>query len=143
MTRKGIFFFSIPIDHTFCPVWSFYTKRDFSMTANLRFSSFIAGDWRGLIRALVFGALPALAFISFFLMTAGEPDPQWSPYWRIRPLLVVPLAGMAGGVLWWMLTIWRARSGAIGIIARIMGVLGYLVAVWMGLVLGLVGTYWH
>lgn len=87
------------------------------------------------------GAALALAIILVFL-SGGNPNPEWPTYWRVRPLLVVPFAGAMGGLCWFLLDSLRARGGWQKIAAIFLGVVIYIIGLWMGMVLGLVGTYW-
>lgn len=94
---------------------------------------------------MLVGGVIALALISSFLYAAIEADtvdPAWSKFWMARPLIIVPLAGAAGGgFLYFMYS--RFQRGWAKVLATLFGLLGFLVAVWLGTVLGLVGTYWH
>lgn len=96
-----------------------------------------------LFKRILVGAGIALALISFFLFTAGEPNPQWGSFWRIRPLVIVPLAGAAGGVFSYLMEPMRRQGGWRMILAVLASILVYLIGLWMGIVLGLDGTYWN
>ncbi len=89
------------------------------------------------------GAGIAFILISIFLSTAGEPNPDLSKLWFIRPLLVVPLAGALGGVYYYFMDHLRYQGGWIKILAILISLLGYLVMLWLGTVLGLDGTMWN
>lgn len=88
------------------------------------------------------GALVALGVISLFVFGADNPNPGWPANWKIRPLMVTPLAGAAGGAFFYVLTRLRPASQAARILLLLFGVFGFLVALWVGIVLGLDGTMW-
>ncbi len=46
-----------------------------------------------LVKRMLAGAGMGLLLISLFLLSAGEPNPEWGKQWIIRPLIIVPLAG--------------------------------------------------
>ena len=56
------------------------------------------------------GAGIAFVLICMFLFTADEPDPEWSKFWLIKPLLVVPVAGAMGGVYYYFMDHLRYRE---------------------------------
>lgn len=93
------------------------------------------------MRVLIGGGI-ALLLISFFLLTAGEPNPEWPNLWRVKPLIIVPLAGATGGLFFHLVnpnryTNWRK------ILAYVLCLVVYIIGLWMGTVLGLNGTYWN
>lgn len=91
------------------------------------------------------GGLIALAIISFFLydaLQAGTADPNWGKYWMVRPLVIVPLAGAAGGgFIYFMYS--RFQGGWAKILLTLLGIIGFIIALWLGTVIGLDGTYWN
>jgi hypothetical protein len=89
------------------------------------------------------GAVPALILIIAFLATAGEPDPEWGKFWRIQPLALVTFAGAMGGLCYYFLDHLRYQGGLKKVLAYILSFIIYLFSLWMGIVLGLNGTYWH
>lgn len=93
-------------------------------------------------RRMLFGALIGLALISAFLLTAGEPNPSWGKFWRIKPLMIVPFAGAMGGVFYHYMDYLRYYGDWRKFLGIILGLLGFTVILWLGTVLGLNGTYW-
>jgi hypothetical protein len=91
---------------------------------------------------MVVGAGIGLLLISFFLLSAGEPNPEWGRLWRIRPLIIVPLAGAMGGLCNYFIVHFHYQAGVNKTIAIILSVLVFIVGLWLGTVLGLDGTYW-
>ncbi|OUJ74063.1 potassium transporter KefB [Hymenobacter crusticola] len=88
------------------------------------------------------GAAIALVLIAVFLLNAGAPDPRWPKFWMIRPLLVVPAAGAVGGIFYYFMDYLRYQGGWKKAVAILASLLVYLVGLWVGTVLGLVGTMW-
>jgi hypothetical protein len=91
---------------------------------------------------MITGASIALALILLFLFGAEESDPSWSRYWILRPLVIVPLAGAAGGLFYdFMANL--ASAGWKKVLAIAVGSISFIIALWIGSVLGLAGYYWH
>ncbi|WP_026236468.1 hypothetical protein [Pontibacter roseus] len=93
------------------------------------------------MRMLV-GAGIGLVLISFFLLGAGEPEPEWSRYWMVKPLLVVPLAGAMGGLFYHLMDYLRYEGGWRRVLANVLSLLVLFLVLWLGIVLGLHGTMW-
>lgn len=97
---------------------------------------------RGLWRPVIVGGIIGSILVILFLSGADDPDPAWGPYWMVRPLVVVTLAGALGGFCYSLLGPLRYRGGLIGAFAYVFGILVFFIGLWLGLVLGLDGTYW-
>jgi H+/Cl- antiporter ClcA len=95
-----------------------------------------------LIKRTILGAAIALALIAFFLYSVKHPNPEWPKYWMIRPLLIVPIAGAAGGAISYLLNRMLYKTDGQKAIAIILGFIIYVIGLWMGAVLGLDGTLW-
>jgi ABC-type dipeptide/oligopeptide/nickel transport system permease subunit len=93
-------------------------------------------------KRMLVGAAIGLALISFFLISAGEPNPEWGKYWRIRPLILVPFAGAMGGLCNYILIRFHQQFGVHKAIAIILSLIIFIIGLWLGTVLGLDGTYW-
>jgi hypothetical protein len=87
------------------------------------------------------GAAIALIPITVFLLNA-RPDPDWSTLWMIRPLVIVPAAGAMGGLFYCIMSPLRGQGGWERIYVNILCLIVYVVGLWLGMVLGLDGTYW-
>lgn len=98
-------------------------------------------DRTSLIRAIAIGAGIALIAILFFVIGA-ESQPHWPEYWQIRPLIVTPLAGAFGGGLFHFANQQLQHAGLNKAVALILCAIGYLIVLWLGIVLGLDGTMW-
>ncbi|HEY1022965.1 MAG TPA: hypothetical protein VGE06_11665 [Flavisolibacter sp.] len=89
------------------------------------------------------GAGIALLLIAVFLYGAGEPNPEWPKLWFVKPLLIVPIAGAMGGVFYYFMDHLRYQGGWIRVLAVLLSLFGYVIALWLGTVLGLNGTMWN
>lgn len=94
------------------------------------------------VKHMVVGGLFGLALISLFLYSADESKPEWGDYWMIRPLLFVSVAGALGGGFWYLMNFLRHRQNWNTPVVLIISLFGYIVALWLGMVLGLDGTWW-
>lgn len=95
-----------------------------------------------LARRMLIGGGIALIVISAFIISAGKGDPAWPTFWMVRPLIITPLAGAIGGLCYHLLDHFRVQGGWQRIAVNIIGVLIYIIGLWMGIVLGLDGTLW-
>jgi hypothetical protein len=89
------------------------------------------------------GAGIALILIVIFLLQVREPNPAWGKLWMIKPLIIVPLAGAAGGVFYYFMDHLRYQGGWKKAVAIILSLIGYIFVLWIGTVLGLDGTLWN
>jgi hypothetical protein len=92
---------------------------------------------------MLLGALIGLILISAFLITAGEPKPEWSKFWRIRPLIIVPLACACGGAFSYFMHHITYPGGWKRVLGIILSAIIFIIGLWLGTVLGLAGTYWN
>ncbi len=98
-----------------------------------------------MIKPVLVGAAIALTLICVFLFAGNiTTQPEWGNYWKLKPLIIVPLAGAMGGLffhfmnnLLWLQVSWKK------ILAIIIGCVGYVFTIWIGTVLGLNGTLWN
>lgn len=95
-----------------------------------------------LTKRMLVGAWIGLLLISLFLITAGEPNPEWSKFWRIRPLIVVTFAGAMGGLCNYIIVRFYNQFGVNKIVAIVLSIIIFVFGLWVGTVLGLDGTYW-
>lgn len=94
-------------------------------------------------RRMAQGAAIALVLISIFLLGVHNPNPAWPRLWMVKPLLIVPCAGAMGGVFYYFMDHLRFQGGWKNVLATLLSVLGYIIALWLGTVLGLNGTLWN
>ena len=88
------------------------------------------------------GAVIALAVIIIFLLKADKPKPEWGKLWMIKSLVLVPLAGAMGGLFYYFMDYLRCKGGWKKVLAYLLSLLAFLIALWLGIVVGLDGTYW-
>jgi hypothetical protein len=100
-------------------------------------------DPASLRKLMLIGGGIALALTAFFLVTAGEPNPAWPKFWRVRPLIIVPLAGAMGGLCYYFMTQVFFKNGWRKTLAIILSLIVYIIGFWLGFVLGFDGTYWN
>jgi hypothetical protein len=98
--------------------------------------------WRSLSKRMLLGATIGFILISIFLLSAGEPNPEWGKLWMIRPLIIVPLAGAIGGGISYFLN-QRYPAGWKKALATLFSLIIYLIGLWLGTIVGLDGTYWN
>ncbi len=98
---------------------------------------------RQLFRRMLIGYAIGMIVILYFVLSANAPE-VWGKYWMIQPLIVTPLAGAAGGFCFHFLDFNYGRNGGSArIIAHILGVIIFIIGLWMGTILGLHGTMWN
>lgn len=94
-----------------------------------------------LLKAILIGAGVGL-IVTLFFITGAVTQPHWPELWKIRPLIITPLAGAFGGAFFYISKRFLRREGINNIVAFIIGFLGFGVALWLGVVLGLDGILW-
>lgn len=94
------------------------------------------------VKPILVGAGIALLVISFFVFSVDQPNPDWGKFWMIRPLIITPLAGAMGGGFYAFMH-YQSSRGFNRTLAVILGIVVYLIGLWLGVVLGLDGTMWN
>ncbi len=95
-----------------------------------------------LAKRMLIGAIIGLAIISIFIFNVPDPRPEWGALWRVRPLIITPLAGAICGACYHVINALLYQTSQRKILAVVLGVLVYIVGLWLGTVLGLDGTLW-
>lgn len=95
-----------------------------------------------LFKKMIWGGAIGLILITAFLLSAGEGNPAWPRFWMIRPLIIVPLAGAAGGGFFHFMGALMSQGGWKKVLAIVLSVLVYIFGLWIGTILGLDGTWW-
>ena len=98
---------------------------------------------RKLVKRVLIGAGIALVLILLLILSVDEPKPEWHRTWWIRPMVVTPLAGAGGGLFFHFMFELGKEGTWKKIIVTLIGIIGYVIALWMGTVLGLAGTLWN
>lgn len=91
---------------------------------------------------ILIGAGVGLTLIALFLFGTGKPNPEWGTLWMIKPLVMVPLAGAMGGLFYYFLAHLSSQGKLNKTVALIVSLAVYIIALWLGAVLGLNGTMW-
>ena len=95
-----------------------------------------------LVKRMVTGAAIGLVFISVYLAGVDNTDPEWPKYWMARPLIVVLIAGAIGGAFYDFMHLLRHQGGLKKLLGLILGLVGFIVILWLGSVYGLDGSLW-
>ena len=91
--------------------------------------------------------LPVLAGAGFGLIAisvfvfGGEPEPEWPKNWQVKPLILTPVISAIGGLFFAFME-YSSTRGLNRILALTIGVIGFFVIFWLGMILGLNGTMW-
>lgn len=93
-------------------------------------------------KRMFIGAAIAFALILSLLLSVDDPKPEWGKLWMLKPLLITPLAGAGGGAFFYYMTQIVKNNVWAKLIAVLVGLVGYVIAIWLGSVLGLNGTLW-
>ncbi|RYY34746.1 MAG: potassium transporter KefB [Sphingobacteriaceae bacterium] len=99
-------------------------------------------DTSSLKKCMLTGAGIAFIAISVFVIGAGQGEPAWGDYWMIKPLLLTPAIGALGGGFFHMVLTFFSNNRWNKAVAVILGVIGFIIIFWIGMVLGLNGTMW-
>ncbi len=95
------------------------------------------------IARMAIGALLGFALISLFIFPIKDPDPAWGSYWRVRPLIITPLVAAFGFLSFYLKEYILPKTDAGKIVVFLISTVAFLVALWMGIILGLDGTLWN
>lgn len=88
------------------------------------------------------GLFVGSVLVSLLVFSVDSPDPAWGENWKIKPLLVTPLVGGIAGLFYAFME-YLSKTGFNRTLALLLGMCGFLVILWMGLILGLDGTLWN
>jgi hypothetical protein len=95
-----------------------------------------------LVKPVLLGTGIALVVICFFIFGVDEPHPEWGTFWRLRPLIITPLAGAVGGAFYAFMD-YQASRGFNRTGAVVISIIVYCIGLWLGIILGLDGTMWN
>ncbi|MBC5772882.1 potassium transporter KefB [Pontibacter sp. KCTC 32443] len=94
-------------------------------------------------KRMLVGAWIGLLLICVFLIFVNEPNPEWGKLWWVRPLVIVPMAGAAGGFCNYFILYFASKIGVNKSFAILLSLLVFIIGFYLGFVLGLAGTMWH
>lgn len=98
---------------------------------------------KSLLKRMFLGALIGVIIISFFIFSVNEPDPNWGKYWIVRPLIIVPFVSAFGILSFYLKNILHFKNRWKILITIAISSLFFLIALWLGIILGLDGTLWN
>jgi hypothetical protein len=94
-------------------------------------------------KLMAIGGGIAFILIIIFLLPVPKAKPEWPALWMIKPLIVVPVAGAMAGIFYYFMDHLRFQGGWKKFLANIFSLIAYIIALWMGTILGLHGTLWN
>ncbi len=106
-------------------------------------SGYVPIQWGTYAKAMLIGAAIGLLAISIFVFGVDSPNPAWPNNWQVKPLLLTPFVAAMGGAFFAFLAPMRRQSGWVMALGYVMSIFGFVVALWMGIILGLNGTMWN
>ena len=95
-----------------------------------------------LFKRMLRGAGIGLVLISLLVLPV-QGRTEWGEYWKIRPLIVVPMAGAVGGFCYYLLDNISLERGWNPIWTNILSLLIFIFGMWIGTIAGLHGTMWN
>ena len=98
---------------------------------------------KALIKRMLLGATIGLILISLLVFSVKNADPNWGNLWFVRPLIIVPLAGALGSLSFYLKDFIQPRSMWKHVLVILLSTIAFLIALWVGIVLGLDGTLWN
>lgn len=108
---------------------SFYSEKSF--------------DKKALIIRMAIGGLFNLILVSVFIFMGPPGHAEWGKFWVVRPVCVMTLAGLTGGSIFYYMTHYLQPVRWKKAVAFFGSGLIYIIGLWMGMVLGFVGTWWN
>lgn len=95
------------------------------------------------MKHFLLGWLIGLVIISLFVFSVSDPDPTWGAYWRVRPLILTPLAAGFGMLSFYLKDLVQPKGRFMQVLVFAASLLGFVFCLWIGIVLGLDGTLWN
>jgi hypothetical protein len=96
-----------------------------------------------IIKTMLIGAAIGLALISLMVFSVDEPNPEWGKYWMIRPLIITPLVAAFGILSFYLKDFVRPESDLMRLVVILLSIIAFIIALWMGTIMGLDGTLWN
>jgi hypothetical protein len=92
---------------------------------------------------MLFGAFIGFIIISVFVFGVDNPNPNWPANWRIKPLIVTPLVAAFGALSFYLADVIGVKREWPKVVLFFISAILFLIALWLGTVLGLNGTMWN
>lgn len=96
----------------------------------------------GSAKPMLVGAIFGLLFLGQFVLRVDPNHPDWGNFWMIQPLVMGAIAGAGAGFFFYYMSLFRL-SGITKIMSLLLCLVIFVIAMWMGTVLGLHGTMWN
>lgn len=96
-----------------------------------------------ILKTMLLGAFIGFVVISFMVFGVDNPDPSWPSNWRIRPLIVTPLATAFGILSFYLSDVFGVKGDWPRVFLLLISIIFFLISLWLGTILGLAGTMWH
>ena len=96
-----------------------------------------------IIKRMLLGALVGFIVISMFVFGVKNPNPNWGQYWMLRPLIVVPIIASLSSLIFFSINIFGFPKAWRKILILVLSTIGFMIALWIGIILGLHGTLWN
>ncbi len=93
-------------------------------------------------KPILVGAIIGLILISLLVFGVERPKPEWGKFWKVRPLVVEPLAGALGGLFVYFMNYMGSNGSVNKTMASVLGIAVFIMLLWLGIVLALDGTMW-
>ncbi len=88
-------------------------------------------------KSILTGAVIGLIIISLFVFEIESPKPEWGRFWRVRPLIVEPLAGAVGGLFFYFMNYMGSKGAVNKTMAVVLSIVVFIMLLWLGIILGL------
>jgi len=96
-----------------------------------------------LVKHMLIGAGIGLAVIALFVLPVKHPRAEWGQFWMLKPFIITPLSGAAGGLVAYFMVHLRNVYAWNKTLTFLLTAIICTVGLWMGIVLGLNGTLWN
>lgn len=96
-----------------------------------------------LVTRMLIGGVIGFAVVSLLFYATKNPNSAWGKFWMIRPFIVLPLAGAIGGAVNYYIESFTNQGTWKRIFGVVLSLIIFVIGLWMGTVLGFVGTIWN
>src|SRR5690606_25685817 len=94
-----------------------------------------------LFKIMLLGSGVGLLIILFFI-TGAETEAHYPNHWKIRPIIITPISAAVGAGFAYVASKFLQQKGTNRLIAILLSIIPFIIAVHMGIVMGLGGTLW-
>lgn len=94
-------------------------------------------------KSVVIGAVIGLILISLFVFEVDKPKAEWGNFWKVRPLIIEPIAGAIGGLFFYFMNYMGSKGAVNKTMAFVLGIVVFFMMLWLGIVAGLHNTMWN